>query len=98
MKCEKVYEIRHGIVKTAEGVAATEFYIESTNIKTNVKQQEIVTISDPEVLKFVVDHIDFPLEEYQYGLYKDSITLKDIVNMTINQMSAQKILSTKNIK
>jgi hypothetical protein len=94
MTCEKVYATRHGIVKPAEGVAATEFYIESVNIKTNVKLKEIVTISDPEILKFVDDHIEFPLEEYEYGLYKDSLTLKDIVNMTIDQMKSQKGVTT----
>ena len=86
---KKIYETKYSIVDT------DKIHVESVNIETQVKLEETVVISDPEMLSKVYDIIQFPLEEYQFGMYKDKITLKDIVNMTIDQVKQQSVDSGK---
>ncbi len=70
---------------TVEIIGTDKIHLESVNIESQVKLEETVVISDPEKLRKTYDSIHSPLEEYEYGMYKDNITLKDIVNMAMDQ-------------
>jgi len=76
---KKIFETNVEIIGT------NKIHLESVNIETQVKLEETVVISDPEKLSKAFSLIHFPLEEYEYGMYKDNITLKDIVDMAIGQ-------------
>lgn len=78
---KKIFETNVEIIGT------DKIHLESVNIETQVKLEETVVISDPEILSKTYDLIHSPLEEYEYGMYGDKITLKEIIDMAMNQAS-----------
>jgi hypothetical protein len=60
-----------------------ELHAVAFNIKTNEEQKEIVVFGDPNVMD-IAKYVMFScLEEYEYGLYRDDCTLKNIVDGAI---------------
>lgn len=70
-------------------ISPNKLHVEITEIKTEKKQEEVVTISNTDILKTTYSILGFMLEEYEYGLYKRNITLKQLIESAISQATQQ---------
>lgn len=70
-------------------ISPNKLHVEITEISTNKKQEEVVIISNTDILKTTYSILGFTLEEYEYGLYKKNVTVKQLIESAISQATQQ---------
>ena len=74
---------------TIEVKESNEIILTFKNPDTEETQSGSIRIEDPDYRDKFLGLIQFPLEEFKFGLYKDSITPQDIFDMVAHQIKLQ---------
>ena len=75
-------DLKQKYVCSSSIVEPDKLCLKSTNVATGIVVEETVVFEDHVLLVATKDLLGAPLEEYEYGLYHNYVTLTNVVEMT----------------
>lgn len=63
--------------------------VNTKSLTDNFTDSAFIVIEDDELRKDVIHHLEFPMEEYEYGLYKRDNVLPIILKDSLEQVKGQ---------